>query len=118
MPNKPQLPLLPVVGMLLLMWSASVYSGFGISAYPRQEWLLEILTAIVVIIPVLNLLIVPGDYSKAVRLVGATLLLHSVWDALHWPAFTIIDTPIDPRIPKICPIGDIPIGILLLIRGR
>lgn len=115
---KPQLPLATVVGMLLLMWSASVYSGFGLSAYPRQEWLIELLVAIVMLIPVVNLLVTPGSLSSAVRFVGLALIAHSFWDALHWPGLTLIHTPIDPRITRICPIMDLPMGFWLLVRGR
>ncbi len=118
MPVKPQLPLLPVIGMILLMGSASIYTGFGVSAYPRQEWLLELLISAAVLIPVINFLVVPGDFTKAVRLIGAMLLLHSIWDALHWPMLGWVDTPVDPRIPKLCPLFDIPVGIALLVRGR
>jgi hypothetical protein len=116
--RKPQLPIMTVLGMLALMWSASVYSAFGLSAYPRQEWLLETLVSIVFVIPVINLLKGPGSFSHAVRAMGVMLLAHSIWDALHWPGSIMINTPIDPRIPMFCPFSDIPLGLWLLIRGK
>ena len=118
MDSKPQIPVLPILGVLTLMGSASVYSAFGISAYPRQEWLLEILVGAVFLIPVFNLFRGPGTFSSAVRFLGLALLLHSGWDALHWSMHPIIQTPIDPKIPALCPWIDLPLGVLLLVRGR
>src|SRR5436309_2743447 len=92
----PVTPIGPILGMLLLMWSASVYSAFGFSAFPRAEWLLEALVAIIFLIPVVNFLRKPGALGASVRIIGLMLLLHSVWDALHWPGHALIDTPIDP----------------------
>jgi hypothetical protein len=104
--------------MILLMWSASVYSAFGLSAYPRQEWLVESLVSIIFLIPVINFFKGPGSFTAAVRFVGLMLLAHSAWDLLHWPGHAVIDTPIDPRIPSYCPFMDIPVGIWLLVRGK
>ena len=104
--------------MLWLMWTASVYSGFGLSAFPRQEWLLETLISIVFLIPVINFLTCRGDFLLGVRIIGVMLLLHSGWDALHWTSLDIVRTPIDPRIPQLCPLFDIPLGILLLLRSK
>ncbi len=100
------------------MWSASVYSAFGFSAYPRQEWLLETLASIIFLIPVINILRNTAHPASAARILGLMLLAHSGWDALHWPGNSLINTPIDPMFPKICPFLDIPTGILLLIRGQ
>jgi hypothetical protein len=116
--TRPTLPLLPAMGMIALMWSASVYSGFGLSSFPRQEWLLELLVAAVFLLAVINLLVRPGTLSSAVRVIGAMLILHSVWDALHWPGNILVDTPIDPRIPRLCPVVDLILGPILLIRGK
>ena len=113
-----QLSLLPILGMMVLMWSASVYSAYGISAYPRQEWLVESLASIIFVIPVLNFFKGSRSMSGAVRLVGAMLLLHSVWDALHWPGQALLQTPIDPWIPRLCPFLDLSLGSWLLARGK
>jgi hypothetical protein len=115
---RPDVPLGPILGMLLLMWSASVYSAFGLSAYPRQEWLIETLVSVIFLIPVVNFFKGPGSFSTATRFIGLMLLVHSMWDALHWPGLVIIQTPIDPRIPKYCPFLDLPVGAWLLARGR
>jgi|GEM_PF-6469266 len=107
-----------IIGMLCLMWAASVYTAYGISAHPRQEWLVESLAGILFLIPVVNLLRGPGSLTVAARLIGGALIAHSVWDALHWPGSPIIQTPIDPWIPQVCPWIDLPVGALLLIRGK
>lgn len=115
---RPKIPFLAITGMILLTWSLSVYSAYGISAFPRQEWLIEVLAALLFLIPVVRMLRGPASLSSAIRFLGAMMILHSVWDALHWPGYIVIDTPIEPWIPKICPILNIPVGFLLLIRGR
>ena len=104
--------------MIALIWSASVYSTFGLTAYPRQEWLLELLVGIVFILPIFSFLKGRGSMSASVRVMGAMLLLHTGWDALHWPGHILIHTPLDPRIPLLCTYFDLPLGFLLLIRGR
>ena len=99
------------------MWSASVYSAFGLGAYPRQEWIIETIFAVMFILPVIKILRSGAD-TKIIRMIGLMLLAHSGWDALHWPGYAIIHTPIDPSIPKLCPLLDIPLGFLLVVRGR
>ncbi len=116
--DKPNLPFLSFLGVLALLWSSSIYSGFGMAVFPRQEWLLETLVSAVFLIPVVNLLVLPGRLSRDVRMLGAALLLHSCWDALHLPSLHWVQTPIDPRFPLACPYVDIVLGFLLLIRGR
>jgi len=107
-----------IAGMLVLMWVSAIYSAYGISAYPRQEWILEVLASVLFIIPVVNLLRVPKSLALAARLIGGMLILHTLWDALHWPDNPLINTPIDPWIPHFCPWIEIPLGSWLLIRGR
>ncbi len=115
---RPDLPFMSVLGSIALIWAASVYSAYGISAFPRQEWLVESLAAILFILPVVALLSQPGKLAPAVRIVGLMLLVHSLWDAAHWPGHAMIDTPIDPWIPKACPAVDVVLGMALLIRGK
>jgi hypothetical protein len=116
--RQPSVPAIPVLGALLLVWAAATYTTAGLLAYPRQEWLVELLTGAVFVLPVFNLLRGGGSLSGSIRIVGLMLLIHSGWDALHWPGNPVIDTPIDPRIPRICPFLDIPMGMWLLIRGK
>jgi hypothetical protein len=106
-----------VLGMLVLMWSASVYSAYGLSAYPRQEWLIETLASVLFVIPVVNVLRGVGTLRSQLRWVGALLIAHSLWDALHWPAAPLIQTPIDPWIPELLPWLELPLGAYLLVRG-
>lgn len=114
--ERPSIP--AILGMLALLWSSSVYSAFGIGTYPRQEWLLEVLVSILFALPVLEMLKGPARSVNAVRNMAIALLLHSLWDALHWPGHAWIDTPIDPRIPHLCPWIDLPLGAWLLVRGK
>jgi hypothetical protein len=116
--QRETLPWFTLLGTLQLAISSGIYAFFGLTAYPRQEWLLEILVSVVFMLPALSLLKGNTTGKSAVRLIGIMLLFHSLWDTLHWPLLSVIDTPIDPRIPQICPYFDIPLGILLLVRGR
>ena len=113
-----RLPFAAVMGLLLLIWSSSVYTSFGISAYPRQEWLVEALVGAIFILPALNLLKGLSQLGTAVRIVGGALILHSLWDALHWPGAALIQTPVDSWLPRTCPFLDLPVGFWLLLRGR
>jgi hypothetical protein len=115
---KPVLPTGPILGLIWLTGSASIYGAFGVTAFPRQEWLLELLASAVFLIPVLNLLRGRGSFSTAVRWLGLMLLAHSIWDALHWPELPVVLTPIDPRLARLCPTGDIVLGLWLVVRGR
>jgi hypothetical protein len=113
--------IIPILGTLLLMWSAAAYSVYGLAAYPHQEWLIETLAAIIFVLPVVKLLQGRGHPERlgsTIRLIGAMLLLHSVWDALHWPGHAVIHSPVDPFVPRICPFLDLPMGFLLLVRGK
>lgn len=115
---RPRLSFFITVGIIALSGAAAVYAAYGVSAWPRPEWLIEVLAALIFLIPVFNLTMGKGDLASAARVLGAALLVHSLWDALHWPGFALLDTPIDPWIPQVCPLIDIPIGFWLLLRGR
>jgi hypothetical protein len=115
---KPVLPTGPILGLIWLTGSAAIYGAFGVTAYPRQEWLLELLASTLFLLPVINLLRGRSGYLSAVRWLGVALLAHSVWDALHWPELPVILTPIEPRLPRLCPLGDLILGALLAVRGR
>jgi hypothetical protein len=115
---RPELTMMTVIGVITLISAASVYATYGVSAYPRQEWIVESLAALIFMIPVVNLLRLPGSITSGVRIMGGMLLLHSLWDTLHWPGSGLINTPIDPWIPKWCPIVDVVVGTWLLIRGK
>jgi hypothetical protein len=115
---RPRFSLMTVLGLILLIGAATIYGTYGISAYPRQEWIIELIASVIFILPVMNLLRVPGSLASGVRVLGGALLLHSVWDACHWPGTPLINTPIDPWIPQSCPFIDLPVGTWLLIRGK
>lgn len=117
----PRLGLIPLLGVLLLIWSASVYSAFGIATFPRQEWVIESLASLVFLVPAVRILRGTRDQAsleRTIRVVGFMLLLHTGWDALHWPGRSVIQTPVEPMIPSLLPFLEIPLGFLLLIRGR
>jgi hypothetical protein len=116
--SRPQLSMMTVLGIITLVGAATIYGSYGVTAYPRQEWIIEVLASIIFVIPVINLLRVPGSLATGVRILGGMLVLHSVWDAFHWPGASFIHTPIDPWIPQSCPFIDLPIGTWLLVRGR
>ena len=116
--KRPQLPFMTALGLLYLTISASSYAIFGLSAYPAQEWLLELLVAIVFLIPAVNLLVTEGKWDSGVRFVAGALLVHSLYGLLHWPSRPWIDTPVPHYIPKLFPVGDIFFGFWLLARGR
>ncbi len=115
---KPHLSILCILGLLHLVGMAGVYLVFGLSAYPRQEWIIESLGAIVCLLPVVHLLRGLSPLPTAVRYLGAMLLLHSIWDALHWPGGPMIDTPMEAWIPRICPGIDAVLGFFLVLRGK
>lgn len=109
---------LPSLGAVYLLGTSLLYAWYGIEAYPRQEWLLEAQVSVIFLLPIVNWLRGPQSgvpREKTVRLIGFMLLLHSAWDAAHWPGRTIVQTAVDPRLPELCPYFDIPLGLLLLI---
>jgi hypothetical protein len=115
--NKPHLPVGSILGVLAMTGSCALYSAAGLSAYPRQEWIMEILVNALFLIPVVNLLRGGGNLSTFVRVLGLMLIVHTGWDAFHWPGSPLIDTPVDPWVPKSLPWFKIPLGVWLIVRG-
>lgn len=110
-----------ILGVLSLMGAASTYALFGLAAFPRQEWLLELLAAALFLAPAFSLLRGRGRRSTLIRWVGAALLLHAGWDVLHVGVGAYagpIQTPIEPLLPKICIPIDLIFGVWLAFRGR
>lgn len=90
------------------------YSFYGMATFPAQEWVLEATFSIFFLLPVLSWF--KHKVIDAPLLVGLALGLvgHSVWDLMHWPALGQINTPIDPRLPVLCPIFDLGLAAVLI----
>src|SRR3989338_5506457 len=84
--TRPELPFMTAMGIIFLTMAATVYPAFGYAAYPRQEWLIELLAGVIFLIPAVDLLVTKGLLMPAARVVGAALLAHSGYDLLHWPS--------------------------------
>lgn len=111
---------LPALGAVYLLGTSLLYAWYGITAFPRQEWLLEVQVSVIFLLPLVNWLRGPASGVSRERttwIVGLMLLLHSVWDATHWPGLTVVNTPVDPRLPRYCPYFDIGLGLLLLTQS-
>ena len=109
---------LDLAGTLLLACSCSIYGLYGIRAYPRQEWLLEVLVSLVCLIPCFEILIGLLTFREAARWMGGMLIARSFWDALHWPAIPWIQTPVDPLLPQYAPFIEIPLALLMILKFR
>ena len=109
---------IPILGATTLTISALTYLYYGATAYPRQEWLLEAEISIIFLLPILTLIRRTKGRDALIRLIGTMLLLHSIWDALHWPGRPIVQTPVNPWLPWICPFFDLPLGFWLVASGN
>lgn len=106
------------VGATYLALSSLTYAFFGIRAFPDQEWLLETQISIIFLLPIVNLIRRVERRDSLVRLIGGMLILHSVWDALHWPGRPVVLTPVSAWLPQFCPFLDLPLGAWLWIAGN
>ncbi|MCM2324578.1 MAG: hypothetical protein NDJ90_15065 [Oligoflexia bacterium] len=104
---------LPRFAAYYLGWITFVYAAHGIAAFPAQEWLIELLVSIVLLLPALSAVRF-GFTPTIARTIALALLAHAGWDALHWPGGPMA-TPIDPRIPRFEPIADLLLGIGVLV---
>src|SRR5947209_186881 len=66
-PGSGAMELITILGVIALTRAATLYATFGISAYPRPEWLIEVLAAIIYLIPVFQILRAKGDRIRSVR---------------------------------------------------
>lgn len=103
-----------LIGALYLLLTCTLYAYFSIQAFPRQEWLLGVQVSILLCLPILHLFRPGENPARVSRLLGLALIAHSFWDSLHWPGFPLIQTPVDPRLPTLCPFLDLALGALLL----
>jgi hypothetical protein len=115
---KPWLSFMTVTGIVLLAMAAGAYGAYGLASFPEPYWLIEGLAAILFVAPIYNVFRGRGTLRTAVRIIGAALIVHAGWDALHWPEFALIQTPVDPWLPRWCPAVDLPVGLWLVLFGK